>query len=85
MDTPIYEYMHYQDIVDISGVGNLKTPEKASVLVLGLGDAGNRLTEHLMNFEGGRYEVISHSLLKIGDMLVVSYLLRRIAGQQNMS
>jgi len=84
MDTPIYEYMHHQDIIDIAEAGNLKTPQKAAALVQRLGESGNRLTDFLMDFEGGRFEVISDSLLKHGDMLVISYLLRRIAGQQNM-
>jgi hypothetical protein len=84
MSTLIYEYLHFQDYVGIANIGKLTTPQEAGNLTQTLGEAGNRLSEHVMNFEGGRFEVISHALLRVGDTLVISYLLRRPRGEQNM-
>jgi hypothetical protein len=84
MDTPIYDYTTYEEYIDITSFGKLTNPQQAANMTMALGKSSEKLIKFAMDFEGGRYEVISRSLLRIGDVLVVSYFMRRVAGQQNI-
>ena len=73
-----FEYISSQCAIDFSSNdANLNGNELAKVITFEMGKALFDLQKAKQEIRGGRWEVVSHSLLLLGSHLIVSFLLRR--------
>ena len=77
MDKRVYRY--FVDYIDIPKAGNPETPQEIITWIQHLGDASDRLADWMTSQEGKQYEVISHSIMRMENRALITYLLKRIA------
>jgi hypothetical protein len=85
MSTPIYQYDAFVFARQIPpGVLQLDMDASTDWLEQSMNHLTGQLTQRMMDYKGGRFEITSHSLTIQANILIVSFLARRIAGQQDM-
>lgn len=87
MGTPIYEYKVIPVSMLVPDGVNLATIE-GQALADYLENAFDGMTKELsrlqMEYKGGTFEIVSHDIALLGNTMLVSFLARRVVGDQNM-
>ena len=73
-----YDYgMMFQGMTLSPGIADMTTDEVAREMTMASGKLVKSISQGLKTLQGGRWEVISHSLLRIDRHLLVSFAIRR--------
>jgi len=63
--------------IDISQIDDITSDEGSSIFTQELAELTRGLNESLLQFDGGDWEVLSHTINFIGLVAMVSFLIRR--------
>ena len=82
MDTIINKYEYFHQTFDIGEI-DFSTLEGNTKFALILGKQSDSLSQALMDNLAG-YDVVSHDIFFVSRTAVITYVLRKIIGQQNL-
>jgi hypothetical protein len=75
----MYDYAAYTIGLDLKvGIEDLTADQVAATLNAIIAGAITKVTPQLETYNGGRWEIMSHDLMRLQSHLVLSFLLRRL-------
>lgn len=72
-----YEFALLTQSVKIPAAAELEKVDFGEAIGVGLGPQPKVLANSVKSFQGGGWEVVSHDLTVHGNILIITYLLRR--------